>query len=122
MMKIQIKIAAILALAVFVAPFLFSKESAATGVRKGVYYPNTEKLAPDEMRIISLGTGLPTPLTKTQKSSSWLVELGNWDIFVFDCGTGSIENMLALQPRFAVVDKVFVSHLHTDHVGDVDAL
>ena len=121
-MIFQIKIAAILSFAVFVAPFLFSKEGAAAGAQKGVYYPNTEKLAPDEMRIISLGTGLPTPLTKKQKSSSWLVELGNGDIFVFDCGTGSMENMFALQPRFAKVDKVFVSHLHTDHVGDVDAL
>ena len=122
MLKIHIKIAAIFAFAVFVAPFLFSNESAAAGIQKGVYYPNTEKLAPDEMRIISLGTGLPAPLTKNQKSSSWLVELGNGDIFVFDCGTGSMENMFALQPRFAEIDKVFVSHLHSDHVGDVDAL
>jgi len=122
MMKIQIKIAAFLAFSVFVTPFLFSTESAAISVQKGVYYPNTEKLASDEMRIIALGTGLPTPLTKAQKSSNFMVELGNGDIFLFDCGTGSIENLFAIQPRFSKVDKVFLSHLHTDHVGDVDAL
>ena len=122
MMKIQIKIAAFLAFSVFVTPFLFSTESAATGVQKGVYYPNTEKLASDEMRVIALGTGLPTPLTKAQKSSNFMVELGNGDIFLFDCGTGSVENLFAIQPRFSKVDKVFLSHLHTDHVGDVDAL
>ena len=122
MMKIQIKIAAFLAFAVFVTPFLFSEQGEAAGVQKGVYYPNTEKLASDEMRVIALGTGLPTPLTKAQKSSNFMVELGNGDIFLFDCGTGSVENLFAIQPRFSKVDKVFLSHLHTDHVGDVDAL
>ncbi len=39
-------------------------------VQKGVYFAYTESLAPDEMRVISLGTGLPIPLTKAQKSSS----------------------------------------------------
>ena len=40
------------------------------GVQKGVYFPNTETLAPDEMRVIALGTGMPTPLTRAQKSAS----------------------------------------------------
>ncbi len=122
MIKIQVKIAAIFAFVVFLAPFLFSEQGEAAGVQKGVYYPNTEKLASDEMRVIALGTGLPTPLTKAQKSSNFMVELGNGDIFLFDCGTGSVENLFAIQPRFSKVDKVFLSHLHTDHVGDVDAL
>ncbi|MEE9146589.1 MAG: MBL fold metallo-hydrolase, partial [Candidatus Tectomicrobia bacterium] len=51
-----------------------------------------------------------------------MVELGNGDVFVFDVGTGSVENLFAIQPKFSKVDKVFVSHLHTDHVGDMDAL
>ena len=91
-------------------------------IQKGVYFPNTEPLGPDEMRVISLGTGLPTPLTKAQKSSSFFVELGNGDVFLFDVGTGSAENLFAIQPRFAKVDKVFLSHLHSDHFGDLDAL
>ena len=61
-------------------------------------------------------------LTKAQKSASFLVELGNGDIFLFAVGTGSAENLFAIQPRFAKVDKVFVSHLHSDHFGDLDAL
>ncbi|UCG98494.1 MAG: hypothetical protein JSW31_05245, partial [Burkholderiales bacterium] len=27
---------------------------------RDVYYPNTEDLAPDEMRVIACGTGMPT--------------------------------------------------------------
>jgi ribonuclease Z len=29
-----------------------------------VYYPGTEALAPDEMRVIACGTGMPTPCLK----------------------------------------------------------
>jgi hypothetical protein len=96
-----------------------SLQQGGDAVQKGVYFPNTETLAPDEMRVISLGTGLPTPLTKAQKSTSWMVELGNGDVFLFDVGTGSVENLFAIQPQFSKVDKAFVSHLHTDHVGDL---
>ena len=99
-----------------------SSQQGGDAVQKGVYFPNTETLSPDEMRVISLGTGLPTPLTKAQKSTSWMVELGNGDVFLFDVGTGSVENLFAIQPQFSKVDKAFVSHLHTDHVGDLDAL
>ena len=87
-----------------------------------LYYPTTEELAMDEMRVIALGTGMPTPLTTKQKSAAFLVECGNGDKFIFDCGTGSSENLFALQIDFAKLDKIFVSHLHTDHVGDCDAV
>jgi ribonuclease Z len=86
-----------------------------------MYFPNTEELAADEMRITALGTGLPTPLTRAQKSTSWMVELGNGDVFLFDVGTGSMENLFGLRPDFSRMDKVFLSHLHTDHFGDLDA-
>lgn len=85
------------------------------------FFPNTEVLAADEMRITALGTGLPTPLTRAQKSTSWMVELGNGDVFLFDIGTGSMENLFGLRPDFSRIDKVFLSHLHTDHFGDLDA-
>ena len=86
------------------------------------WYPRTETLAANEMFVVALGTGMPTPITRGQKSTCFYVELGNGDTFLFDCGTGSSENLFALRPDFTKVDKVFASHLHTDHVGDVDAL
>ena len=85
------------------------------------YFPNTEQLRSDEMRITALGTGMPTPLTRAQKSTAWLVELGNGDIFLFDIGTGSMENLFGLRPDFSRIDKIFLSHLHSDHFGDLDA-
>jgi ribonuclease Z len=88
---------------------------------RDTYYPNTEDLAPDEMRIISLGTGMPNP-RPSQKATCWLVELGNGDKFLFDLGTGSSDNLAALLIPYDYLDKVFISHLHTDHFGDFGAL
>jgi ribonuclease Z len=52
------------------------------------YYPTTETLGPDEMRVVALGTGMPTARPK-QAAACFLVELGNGDKFIFDAGTGS---------------------------------
>jgi ribonuclease Z len=81
------------------------------------YFPNTELLGPDEMRITALGTGMPNQ-TRKAVSISYLVELGNGDKFLFDMGMGSMANLFSLRPDFSKLDKVFASHLHIDHVGD----
>ena len=81
------------------------------------YFPNTELLGADEMRITALGTGMPNQ-TKAAVSISYLVELGNGDKFLFDMGMGSMGNLFSIRPDFSKLDKVFASHLHIDHVGD----
>lgn len=48
-----------------------------------VYYPGTEALGPNEMRVIACGTGVPNVRPK-QAAACWLVELGNGDKFFFD--------------------------------------
>ncbi len=85
------------------------------------YYPTTEKLGEQEMRVVSLGTGTPN-FRHSQASASWLVELGNGEKFLFDVGTGSLANLAALEIPYTFLDKVFISHLHVDHIGDLDAL
>ena len=94
-------------------------ETLAEGGRK-TYYPNTETLGPNEMRVISLGTGMPNQ-RKSQASASWLVELGNGDKFLFDLGTGSVANLSVLEIPYDYVNKAFVGHLHSDHAGDFAA-
>ena len=88
---------------------------------RDVYYPGTEALAPDEMRVVACGTGMPNARPK-QAAACWLVELGNGDKFLFDIGTGSAERISALKIPMDYLDKVFVGHLHSDHFGDMDAL
>ncbi len=85
-----------------------------------VYYPGTEELAPDEMRLISCGTGMPTA-RESQAASCWLLELGNGDKFIFDGGTGSGARVASMYIPYDFLDKIFISHLHTDHFGDFAA-
>jgi len=85
------------------------------------YYPNTEKLGKAEMRITALGTGMPNQ-SPSNVAASFLVELGNGESFLFDLGTGATDRLAGLEADYSKLDKVFASHLHTDHVGDVAAL
>lgn len=81
------------------------------------YFPNTEPLAADEMRVIALGTGRPF-VRRAQANCSWLIELGNGDKFVFDFGCGSQTNFTALEIPHQNITAYFATHLHADHVGD----
>ena len=85
-----------------------------------VYYPGTEALKPDEMRVIACGTGMPQPRLK-QAAACYLVELGNGDKFIFDMGQGSYERLMALGIPLDQLNKVFLGHLHLDHAGDFPA-
>lgn len=85
------------------------------------YYPNTEKLADNEMRITALGTGMPNQ-SPSNVAASFLVELGNGESFIFDLGTGATDRLAGLEGDYSKQDKVFISHLHTDHAGDIAAL
>ena len=83
-----------------------------------VYYPGTEDLGPDEIRVTACGTGQPTVRPK-QAAACWLVELGNGDKFLFDLGAQSMSRISALKIPMDYLDKVFIGHLHTDHMGDL---
>ena len=88
---------------------------------RDVYYPGTEELSPDEMRIVALGTGMPNARPK-QAATCFLVELGNGDKFLFDIGSGSAERISAMKIPYDYLDKIFIGHLHSDHIGDLGAL
>jgi ribonuclease Z len=85
---------------------------------RDTYFPGTEDLAPDEMRIIACGTGMPSARPK-QAAACFLVELGNGDKFLFDIGSGSHERIAAMKIPYDYLDKVFIGHLHVDHMGDL---
>jgi len=96
-----------------------STEPSPTHARdRDVYYPNSENLAPDEMRVIACGTGMPTTRA-AQAAACFLVELGNGDKFIFDIGTGSAERLSSLQIPYDYLDKIFIGHLHADHFGSL---
>ena len=86
-----------------------------------VYYPGTEVLAEDEVRVIACGTGMPDQ-RRGQASACWLFEFGNGEKLIFDIGSGSMRNLNALMIPAEYLTKIFLSHLHTDHWADLNAL
>ena len=98
-------------------PFPGFSPTKATAERD-VYFPGTEDLQPDEMRITALGTGMPSARPK-QAAACFLAELGNGDKFLFDIGSGSHERIAAQKIPYDYLNKVFIGHLHVDHFGDL---
>jgi ribonuclease Z len=86
-----------------------------------VYYPGTEVLAEDEVRVVATGTGMPDQ-RRGQASASFVFEFGNGEKMIFDIGSGSMGNINALMIPAEFLTKVFLSHLHTDHWADLNAL
>jgi ribonuclease Z len=92
-----------------------------------------QELTEDQMRITFMGTAFP-PARKTQQMMSIFVEIGPWvkgppgdfgkatDSFIFDCGAGALSNYSAMGIAFSRMDKIFVTHLHADHMSDLSAI
>ncbi|MDH3788279.1 MAG: MBL fold metallo-hydrolase [Xanthomonadales bacterium] len=83
------------------------------------YIPGRETLSDDEMRVTACGSGGPAPLRISQGAACFLVQLGNGDTFIFDIGPGTVGNLFALGVHPSELDKVFITHLHLDHIGSI---
>jgi ribonuclease Z len=92
-----------------------------------------EPLEDGEMRITFMGSGFPPP-DKAQAEMSLFVEVGPWvipdpvnnpnfgratDSFIFDCGAGVATNYTSMNISPSRMDKIFLNHLHGDHVNDL---
>ena len=84
------------------------------------WFPNTEELNPEEMRIMFLGTS--PSIRPGQMNTSILVQLGNGENFVFDIGEGAIANYPAAGIALNEINHVFITHLHVDHFGSLPYL
>jgi ribonuclease Z len=87
------------------------------------YVPGEEDLDAGEIRVTVLGSGDPF-IKRSQASGSLLIEVGNdeKDFFFFDLGSGSLANFSSMLLPEESTTKVFLSHLHADHVGDIPGL
>jgi ribonuclease Z len=84
------------------------------------------RLGENEMRITFMGSSIPPDQRRAQQMMSVFVEVG-WDEarqrpldnFVFDCGSGVCTNYNAMNVGLGRMDKVFLAHLHGDHMSDL---
>jgi ribonuclease Z len=80
-------------------------------------YPLAQHPATNQMRISFLGTSWLPRLS--QAANSVFVECGPDQTFVFDCGSGVIEKYQTMGVPYSRMDKIFLTHLHGDHMGDL---
>ena len=83
-----------------------------------VYYPGTEELGEDEMRISFVGS-TPFPPRRDQAGTCIMVELGTGKRFFFDFGSGCMRNIIAMQLPSGLINDIFLTHLHVDHYADL---
>ncbi len=67
------------------------------------FIPEQEKLAANERRSTAVGSGNP-PVRRGQAATSWLVELGNGDKFIFDAGGGTVPALWSLRIPLGLLD------------------
>ena len=99
-------------------PYYKPTDSVGSG---STYYPTSEELGKDEMRITFVGS-CPFPPRRNQAATCIMVELGNGKRFFFDFGPGCLRNILAMQVPLQMVNDIFLTHLHVDHYGELPYL
>jgi ribonuclease Z len=67
-----------------------------------------------ELKVVFLGTSSGVP-TKTRNHTSILL-VYNGCYLLFDCGEGTQRQMARLEISPLRIDKIFITHLHADHV------
>lgn len=69
------------------------------------------------MKVTIVGSG-GAALTKERSCSCILVE----DRTLLDCGSGSLKNLRRLDIDLEGIQRILLSHLHNDHVGDLASI
>lgn len=69
----------------------------------------------DSLEVVLLGTGLGPIVNLEQYGASTLVEAGGQRL-LFDCGRGAILRLTQAGVPIGSVTRVFLTHLHSDHV------
>ncbi|HEY9217539.1 MAG TPA: MBL fold metallo-hydrolase [Phenylobacterium sp.] len=75
---------------------------------------------PDRLRVIFCGTSGPLPVAGRAKPCV-AVQAGN-ALYLVDAGPESVENLMLWRLPLAQIRAVFLTHLHSDHIGDVGEL
>lgn len=73
--------------------------------------------APDSLKVTICGSGGPLPI-KDRAKPCVAVQAGG-ALYLVDVGPESTENLQLWRTPLATVRAVFVTHLHSDHIGDL---
>ena len=71
----------------------------------------------DTLKVVVCGSRSPLP-SPGRAESCVLVEAGD-DIYIFDLGNGSVNNLTQYQVPWPNVKAVLITHMHSDHMADL---
>jgi ribonuclease Z len=74
----------------------------------------------DALYVVTTGTGAPMP--DPSRVGPQVVVVANGQKLVFDTGPGSTRNIEISQIGVGEIDAVFLTHYHSDHIGDLGEL
>src|SRR6185295_10589847 len=77
--------------------------------------------APDNLRVVLLGSGMGPRVNLQQFGASTLVEAGGVRL-LFDCGRGATIRLAQAGVPVGSVSRLFLTHLHSDHVLQISDL
>ena len=69
------------------------------------------------MNITILGSGTLVP-SLTRNPSGTIIELKD-NLILFDCGSGTLRQLLNTRYDYKEIDTVLISHFHTDNINDL---
>jgi ribonuclease Z len=81
----------------------------------------TQPGAPDNLRVVLLGSGMGPRVNLQQFGASTLVEAGSV-LLLFDCGRGATLRLAQAGVPVGSVSRLFLTHLHSDHVVQIPDL
>jgi ribonuclease Z len=73
-----------------------------------------------EMRVVTLGTGGAIPTVRRSLPATVLIRKG--EMLLFDCGEGTQLQMRRAHVGYGRLTKIFISHLHGDHLAGLPGL
>ena len=71
----------------------------------------------DTLKVVVCGSRAPLP-APGRAETCLLIEAGD-DIYIFDMGNGSANNIQQYQVQWPNVKGIFITHMHSDHMADL---
>ena len=82
--------------------------------------PALDEIESKFMKLTILGSGTCVPSLKRSSPANFL-KIKKHNIFV-DCGSGTLKQLIKIKESYKDIDYVFLTHFHTDHISDLNAL
>jgi ribonuclease Z len=93
----------------------------AFGVAQAQTSPARDQSPSPALRVVLLGTGVGPPMNLEQYGASTLVEAGSIRL-LFDCGRGATMRLTQAGVPLGTLNRLFLTHLHSDHVIQIPDL